>query len=154
MKKLYVSNATGSVRMFNSQLDGSFVQGAFFHVPLFIYIPVIGFMTWRAFDAGISIGILFVTSWPQVLAVWTATEYVLHRFVFHFEPSSEWGKRIHFIFHGVHHDYPERCQTPGHAPFRQCPAGYRVLFPVLPVVGEYGVPVFFLQWLYCRLPGL
>jgi sterol desaturase/sphingolipid hydroxylase (fatty acid hydroxylase superfamily) len=30
----------------------------------------------------------------------------LHRFVFHFEPKSEIGKRIHWTFHGVHHDYP------------------------------------------------
>ena len=40
------------------------------------------------------------------LVVWTATEYVMHRFIFHYHPSSEFGKKIHFIFHGVHHDYP------------------------------------------------
>src|SRR5205085_1485962 len=38
--------------------------------------------------------------------VWTAAEYVLHRYLFHFVPKSEWGLRLHFIFHGVHHDYP------------------------------------------------
>jgi sterol desaturase/sphingolipid hydroxylase (fatty acid hydroxylase superfamily) len=37
---------------------------------------------------------------------WTFTEYVLHRFVFHYEPSSAWGQNIHFLAHGVHHDYP------------------------------------------------
>jgi len=40
------------------------------------------------------------------LFIWTFTEYMLHRFVFHFEPSSKWGQQLHFIFHGVHHDYP------------------------------------------------
>jgi sterol desaturase/sphingolipid hydroxylase (fatty acid hydroxylase superfamily) len=40
------------------------------------------------------------------LFVWTLTEYLLHRFVFHFEPTSEFGKRLHFMTHGVHHDYP------------------------------------------------
>jgi sterol desaturase/sphingolipid hydroxylase (fatty acid hydroxylase superfamily) len=30
----------------------------------------------------------------------------MHRFVFHYEPKSAWGKRIHFLAHGVHHDYP------------------------------------------------
>jgi sterol desaturase/sphingolipid hydroxylase (fatty acid hydroxylase superfamily) len=40
------------------------------------------------------------------VATWTLTEYVLHRFVFHFHPTSEFGKKIHFIFHGIHHDYP------------------------------------------------
>lgn len=40
------------------------------------------------------------------LGVWTLTEYVLHRFVFHWELPGKFGQRIHFIFHGVHHDYP------------------------------------------------
>jgi sterol desaturase/sphingolipid hydroxylase (fatty acid hydroxylase superfamily) len=40
------------------------------------------------------------------LVAWTFAEYVMHRFVFHYHPSSEFGKRIHFIFHGIHHDYP------------------------------------------------
>jgi sterol desaturase/sphingolipid hydroxylase (fatty acid hydroxylase superfamily) len=105
MKKLYVSNATGSVRMFKANWMEA-LSKVHFSIPLFIYIPVIGFMTWRAFDAGISIG-YYLFFLAAGLAVWTATEYLLHRFVFHFEPSSEWGRRIHFIFHGVHHDYPK-----------------------------------------------
>jgi sterol desaturase/sphingolipid hydroxylase (fatty acid hydroxylase superfamily) len=40
------------------------------------------------------------------LLLWTFTEYTLHRYVFHYEPKSNWGKRFHFILHGVHHDYP------------------------------------------------
>jgi sterol desaturase/sphingolipid hydroxylase (fatty acid hydroxylase superfamily) len=41
------------------------------------------------------------------LGIWTITEYLLHRYVFHFVPKSKWGLRLHFIFHGVHHDYPK-----------------------------------------------
>lgn len=40
------------------------------------------------------------------LVVWTFTEYNLHRFVFHWVPPGKLGKKIHFMFHGVHHDYP------------------------------------------------
>jgi sterol desaturase/sphingolipid hydroxylase (fatty acid hydroxylase superfamily) len=40
------------------------------------------------------------------LVFWTLAEYLLHRFVFHFEPDTRWGRRLHFIIHGVHHDYP------------------------------------------------
>jgi sterol desaturase/sphingolipid hydroxylase (fatty acid hydroxylase superfamily) len=77
-----------------------------FSVPLFIYIPTIAFFSYRAFSNQISIAgyaLYFLIG----LAVWTATEYFMHRFVFHFHPSSQWGQRIHFIFHGVHHDYPK-----------------------------------------------
>ena len=40
------------------------------------------------------------------LVAWSLAEYLLHRFVFHFEPDTRWGRRLHFIIHGVHHDYP------------------------------------------------
>lgn len=76
-----------------------------FSVPLFIYIPVISFFGYKAFSGGIAIG-SFALFFLLGFLVWTATEYFLHRFIFHYHPTSEWGKRIHFIFHGVHHDYP------------------------------------------------
>lgn len=44
------------------------------------------------------------------LFVWTLTEYVVHRFVFHYEPRSEPMKRFFFLFHGVHHAQPQ-CKT-------------------------------------------
>jgi len=39
-------------------------------------------------------------------AVWTLTEYWLHRVVFHFEPEHRLGARLHWMIHGVHHDHP------------------------------------------------
>jgi sterol desaturase/sphingolipid hydroxylase (fatty acid hydroxylase superfamily) len=44
------------------------------------------------------------------LFVWTLTEYLVHRFVFHFHPKSPWAQRIFFMFHGVHHAQPQ-CKT-------------------------------------------
>jgi sterol desaturase/sphingolipid hydroxylase (fatty acid hydroxylase superfamily) len=40
------------------------------------------------------------------LGVWTLTEYLVHRFFFHLEPQTVWGKRLIFLFHGVHHVQP------------------------------------------------
>jgi sterol desaturase/sphingolipid hydroxylase (fatty acid hydroxylase superfamily) len=37
---------------------------------------------------------------------WTFAEYVLHRFVFHWTSDTERGRRVHFLLHGVHHDFP------------------------------------------------
>jgi sterol desaturase/sphingolipid hydroxylase (fatty acid hydroxylase superfamily) len=37
---------------------------------------------------------------------WTFAEYVLHRLVFHWTNDTTWGARIHFLLHGVHHDFP------------------------------------------------
>jgi len=40
------------------------------------------------------------------LAFWTLFEYLFHRYVFHFTPRGEFQKRVSFLFHGVHHQYP------------------------------------------------
>jgi sterol desaturase/sphingolipid hydroxylase (fatty acid hydroxylase superfamily) len=39
-------------------------------------------------------------------ALWTLAEYWTHRTVFHFEPESGMGARLHWMIHGVHHDHP------------------------------------------------
>ena len=75
-------------------------------VPPLIYLPVIGYLLARAVGyeglaAGSVIGVFALG-----IAGWSLTEYLLHRFVFHFEPDGRWGKRLHFIVHGVHHDFP------------------------------------------------
>lgn len=44
------------------------------------------------------------------LLAWSFFEYTLHRFVFHFHTRSPIGKRITFLFHGVHHAQPQ-CKT-------------------------------------------
>ncbi len=41
------------------------------------------------------------------LVIWTLSEYLLHRFVFHFAAKSERGQRITFLFHGIHHAQPQ-----------------------------------------------
>lgn len=105
MAKNYVSNKDESARLFKSD----FLE-MFSHVhptiPLGVYIPVIGYFLYRAalepmMSPGIIVG-LFLAG----MFVWTLTEYLLHRFVFHYQPDSEWGKKLHFLMHGVHHDYP------------------------------------------------
>lgn len=102
--KNYVSNSEESVRMFKAGwMEG--LSKVHFTVPLYIFIPAIGFFIYKAFAEGV--GVLPFLGYLLVgFGVWTITEYVLHRWIFHFVPKSKWGLRIHFIFHGVHHDYP------------------------------------------------
>lgn len=38
---------------------------------------------------------------------WTLTEYWLHRLVFHYKARGPLGERIHFLIHGVHHQWPK-----------------------------------------------
>lgn len=104
MKKNYVSNSRESVRMFKNDFLES-LSKIHFSVPLFIFVPVIVFFIYQAIVNQISL-LAFTGYFLLGVFVWTATEYVLHRYLFHFVPKSQWGLRLHFIFHGVHHDYP------------------------------------------------
>ena len=105
MKKNFVSNSSDSIRMFKNGFLESLSKVHFF-VPLVVFIPVIIFLIWKSlFDLNMAI-LPFAGYAILGVFVWTLTEYVMHRYVFHFYPKSDWGKKIHFIFHGVHHDYP------------------------------------------------
>jgi len=41
------------------------------------------------------------------LAAWTLTEYILHRWVFHFQPSNPTAARWYYPVHQLHHDVQE-----------------------------------------------
>jgi sterol desaturase/sphingolipid hydroxylase (fatty acid hydroxylase superfamily) len=70
-----------------------------------VYFPIILFFVWKSFAIGIPAGV-FVVMFLAGLAFWTLFEYFFHRYVFHFKPKGEFQKRISFLFHGVHHQYP------------------------------------------------
>src|SRR5438132_8651610 len=105
MTRLYVSNKNESVPMF----QGRFME-FFSHVhpatPLVIYLPVIAYFLYQAlWQRGLSI-LLVAGLFAFGILIWTLLEYVIHRCVFHYEPRSRAGKFVHFMVHGVHHDYP------------------------------------------------
>lgn len=105
MKKNYISNSPESVRMFRSNFM-EVLSKVHYSVPLFLYIPVILYFIWKAFFvAHTGIG-AFIACYLGGIFIWSLTEYLLHRFIFHFHPKGRIGQRIHFVFHGVHHDYP------------------------------------------------
>ncbi|MEL6866768.1 MAG: sterol desaturase family protein [Bacteroidota bacterium] len=105
MRKLYVSNKDETVRMFKSDFLEAFSK-VHFSIPLIVFLPVIGYFLYLSFISQTLSWLELALGFAAGMTSWTLVEYVLHRWIFHFEPSSEWGKRLHFICHGVHHDYP------------------------------------------------
>ena len=105
MEARYVSNKNESVRMFENNLL-EFFSHVHPTVPLMIYLPVIAYMFYLGiWERGLALGAFAGFFFLGILA-WTFVEYVIHRYAFHYEPKSAWGKRFHFMMHGVHHDYP------------------------------------------------
>jgi sterol desaturase/sphingolipid hydroxylase (fatty acid hydroxylase superfamily) len=142
MPKTYVSNKDESARLFKSDFLELFTH-VHWSVPIIVYLPVVLFFLYRTSEnplVGLSSGIaLFVFG----LFLWTLTEYLLHRYVFHFEPKSAIGKRIHFLTHGVHHDYPNDSKRLVMPPLVSIPLAFAFFFLFLSIFGgNYLPPVF------------
>lgn len=103
MAKTFVSNNDESVRMFKTDWL-NFFSRVDYKVPLFLYVPMVLFFLYLSITT-ISIFAMLALIALGVM-VWTFTEYNLHRFVFHWVPPGALGRKVHFMFHGVHHDYP------------------------------------------------
>lgn len=99
------SRSRESIRMFESSLLEALSKIPFY-VPLLIFVPTFAYFSWLALGPG-GLGVpAYLGCFAGGLFVWTATEYILHRFVFHWLPPGKLGARLHFIFHGVHHEHP------------------------------------------------
>ncbi|MEO6489960.1 MAG: sterol desaturase family protein [Ferruginibacter sp.] len=71
-----------------------------------MYLPVLLLLPYYSNNilqySSLSVGLCFIAG----IFFWTFTEYILHRFAFHYHAESERGKKIHYIIHGNHHEYP------------------------------------------------
>jgi dihydroceramide fatty acyl 2-hydroxylase len=74
-------------------------------IPAIVFVPVIVAMEWLGADGGYGVWELALLTLAGG-AIWTLTEYWLHRLIFHWEPDNTLGHRMHFIIHGIHHDHP------------------------------------------------
>ena len=109
--KLPINHSDVPIRLFKSDFLEFFTH---IHpvVVLILYVPVVLYFMLRALLPGATqspAGEVFLT-YVLGLAVWTLSEYLLHRFLFHWEPSIPWLQRAWYLIHGVHHEQPQ-CKT-------------------------------------------
>ncbi len=71
-----------------------------------IYLPVLILFPYYASNKLAIDGITVFLTFLGGVLFWTFTEYMLHRFLFHYHSDTEIGKRINYILHGNHHEYP------------------------------------------------
>ncbi len=93
-----------SIRLFqNSFLEAlTHVHPA---IPALLWLPVVGALFFGAMKSSLTVGEVLLWSCFGLL-IWTLVEYLLHRFLFHFPATSVLGKRLIYLFHGIHHDSP------------------------------------------------
>lgn len=97
----YTVKRTGRGRQFRSDFLEKFSHCNPL-APLFVYTPVVlGASYLTATDTTVGLGAAL--GWLALgLAIWSLAEYLLHRFMFHFDKSP----KLHFFLHGIHHEYP------------------------------------------------
>jgi sterol desaturase/sphingolipid hydroxylase (fatty acid hydroxylase superfamily) len=107
---LPINHSEEPIRLFKSDFLEFFTH---IHpaVVLLLYVPVVLFFLARAFaeQGGGAIGPVF-GMYAIGLMVWTFSEYMLHRYLFHWEPKTPFLKRAWYLVHGVHHEQPQ-CKT-------------------------------------------
>lgn len=101
----FISAKNESPKMFDNKYLDKLSRAPYFVVPI-IFVPIILYFIYSAFVVH-QVGILlFAGLFAAGILVWTLFEYFLHRYLFHLEINTDWGKRMHFMIHGCHHDYP------------------------------------------------
>jgi sterol desaturase/sphingolipid hydroxylase (fatty acid hydroxylase superfamily) len=138
---LYVSNNDESVRMFESDFLEFFTK-VHWTVPLYFFIPIIGYFVFRGINFDLSV-LHIVGYYLFGIFIWTLTEYLLHRFLFHFKPKGEKMKRFFWTFHGVHHDYPRDSKRLVMPPSVSLPLATLFYFFFYAIFGALNVSPFF-----------
>jgi sterol desaturase/sphingolipid hydroxylase (fatty acid hydroxylase superfamily) len=142
MPKNYVSNKEETPQLFQSK----FIE-IFSHthpaVPAILYLPVVLiflYLTFFNYQINVFYSILLFLAG---MFFWSFTEYNLHRFVFHWVPDSDLGKKLHFIMHGVHHDYPNDPKRLVMPPIISIPLAIFFYFLFYFIIGKYYAAPFF-----------
>jgi sterol desaturase/sphingolipid hydroxylase (fatty acid hydroxylase superfamily) len=109
MSHIYINHSPEPIRLFKADALEFFTHISPVTIVV-IWLPVAGFFLGRsiwtaqdgqAFPAFIPGGFLLG------LFLWTFSEYILHRFVFHYTPRGALQERVVFLFHGIHHAQPQ-----------------------------------------------
>ncbi|MEM7110105.1 MAG: sterol desaturase family protein [Bacteroidota bacterium] len=76
-------------------------------VPITIFLTYsAGLLYWSAVNTTLALGTTISLFFVGLL-IFTLTEYVMHRYIFHMATYTAFRRKIQYAFHGVHHDYPK-----------------------------------------------
>lgn len=103
MRALKASQNHASQRMFQSDFLEFFSRIPPWQPPV-IFGPIIAYNLYRGFSVAPALAV--VGLYLLGLLFWSLMEYWAHRVVFHWDARSKFGKRLIWILHGVHHDWP------------------------------------------------
>lgn len=103
---MVVARSYQSLRVFDNP-----ILEALTHVhpltPLVLWGPLVACLLWRSFAVH-HLPVVAVAGFAILgLLIWSLTEYVLHRYLFHLRPAGPFQTRLQFVIHGLHHADPD-----------------------------------------------
>ncbi len=132
-----ISNENISVKLFNNKFLDSLTR-------THIAVPVTMFFLYAA-------GLIWWTKVATDLTNWqiaglflggtvffTFAEYLVHRYVYHIDPSTEARKKFQWTMHGVHHEYPKDKQRLAMPPALSVVVGTLLLGLFRLILGDLG----------------
>jgi 4-hydroxysphinganine ceramide fatty acyl 2-hydroxylase len=94
--------------LFETKFLELFTKTPWWAIPI-IWLPLVIYNFYTSFFEIALPAYLIVALFFIGILVWTISEYVLHRFVFHVDdniPDSKTLRMLHFLLHGIHHAFP------------------------------------------------
>jgi sterol desaturase/sphingolipid hydroxylase (fatty acid hydroxylase superfamily) len=106
---LPINHSPEPIRLFKSDFLEFFTH---IHpmVVLLLFVPVVVYLLVASIASGAGLIIPVLSGFLGGLFLWTLAEYLLHRFLFHYEPTGPALQRVWYLIHGVHHEQPQ-CKT-------------------------------------------
>ncbi len=103
-----INHSDVPIRLFKSNFLEFFTHISPITIVVF-WLPIAIFFMVKAIQFAVANGIWLHIPIAFILGLflWSLTEYLLHRFVFHFNAKTPLQERISFMFHGVHHAQPQ-----------------------------------------------
>jgi 4-hydroxysphinganine ceramide fatty acyl 2-hydroxylase len=105
MSKVKIKNQ-GTTSLFENRVLEALTRTHFaFPVTMYLVVSVV-ILIYAAFRTDLEMwNALYMV--PLGLITFSLVEYCIHRFVFHFHPTTEKGETLKYKIHGVHHEFPK-----------------------------------------------
>jgi 4-hydroxysphinganine ceramide fatty acyl 2-hydroxylase len=105
MKDFKIDNR-GSGQLFQNKFLEYLTRTNFiFPVILFFVIAIVVFIYGLLVEDTHAVGIIYL--FPLGIITFTLVEYLIHRFLFHFNAETEKEQQFQYTIHGVHHEFPK-----------------------------------------------
>lgn len=105
MNQTYQPKASGQKKVFKYKGLEVFTK-THSYIPISMFIVTGILLSVYALNMQILTGLELLVSYLTGVIVFTFVEYMAHRFVFHMALTTTIRKKIQYLFHGVHHEYP------------------------------------------------